>query len=88
MIIRIEVSPRAAKYLSRMNQPHKDRLLSGIRKLTNEPPEGDIKPMQGYSDGTQRLRVGQYRIIHKFMVENGEKTLYIMDIGSRGDIYK
>ena len=49
---------------------------------------GDIKPLQGYSDGRQRLRIGKYRIVFCYMVENNEKVLYIMDVGSRGDIYK
>ena len=52
------------------------------------PPEGDIIPMQGYSDGRLRLRVGKYRIIHNYSIEDGKKILYIIAVGSRGDIYK
>lgn len=45
---------------------------------------GDIKPMQGFVDGRKRLRVGGYRIIFKIFGED----LYILEIGSRGDINK
>lgn len=31
-----------------------------IEGLTENPPKGDIKPLQGYSDGRKRLRVGKY----------------------------
>lgn len=44
--------------------------------------------MQGYSDGRKRLRTGKYRIIYNYG-QNGEiKVLYIMDVDTRGDIYK
>ena len=43
--------------------------------------------MQGYSDGRKRLRVGKYRVIFKF-VSYDEIVIWVIDIGSRGDIYK
>ena len=43
---------------------------------------------QGYDDGRMRLRVGKYRIIYRYDIDNQLKILYIIDIGSRGDIYK
>ena len=62
--------------------------MDGIRGLTKKPPEGDIKSLAGYNDGTKRLRVGKYRIIYKYINENIVEALLILDIGSRGDIYK
>ena len=44
--------------------------------------------MQGYSDNRYRLRVGGHRIIYKYLTDTAVIVLYIMDIGSRGDIYK
>lgn len=52
------------------------------------PPKGDIKTMQGYSDNRKRLRVGAWRIIYKYGVDNEIEILLIIDIGNRGDIYK
>lgn len=31
--------------------------MDGIKGLTKKPPEGDIKTLQGYADGTKRLRI-------------------------------
>nr|DAZ64319.1 MAG TPA: Cytotoxic translational repressor [Caudoviricetes sp.] len=44
--------------------------------------------MSGYKDGRYRLRVGKYRIIYKYLTNNEIEVLCIMDVGSRGDIYK
>lgn len=84
----IQFSKSAVKALKWLDKPVRQNMRVRIEGLTKEPPEGDIKPMQGYSDGRFRLRVGKYRIIYKYVVDNSEKMLYIMDIGSRGDIYK
>ena len=84
----IQFSKSAVKALKGLDKPVKQNMRVRIEGLTKEPPEGDINPMQGYSDGRYRLRVGKYRIIYKYVVDNNEIMLYIMDIGSRGDIYK
>jgi len=90
-----EYSKNAAKTIAKYDKPTKKRLREHINDLKEEPPKGDIKPMKGYSDGRKRLRVGGFRIIHNYMMkpkegepEKMEKVLYIMDIGSRGDVYK
>ena len=44
--------------------------------------------MSGYKDGRYRLRVGKYRVIYKYLTDTEIEILLIMDIGSRGDIYK
>ena len=62
--------------------------MDGIKGLIKESPEGDIKPLLGYSDGRKRLRIGKYRIIFKNIKENLIEILLILDIGSRVDIYK
>ncbi len=56
--------------------------------MTKEPPEGDIKFLQGYADGRKRLRIGKYRIIYNYLPGGGVEILYIINVDSRGDIYK
>lgn len=56
--------------------------------MIKEPPQGDIKRLQGYDDGRKRLRIGKYRIIYNYYEKGIIEILYIMDIDSRGDIYK
>lgn len=84
----IRYSKAAVKAIEAMDKPTKQRIRAGIIGLTQKPPQGDIKPLQGYHDGRFRLRIGGYRIIYKYGRENELEILYIIDIGSRGDIYK
>ena len=84
----ISYSKSAAKAINGLDRPTKQRIRDGILGLTKKPPEGDIRPLQGYNDGRQRLRVGKYRVIFKFDLESEIQILYIMNVGSRGYIYK
>ena len=84
----IRYAKSAAKALESLDKPTKARIRAGILGLTRMPPQGDIKTMQGYHDGRQRLRIGKYRIIYRYGIENQLEILHIIDIGSRGDIYK
>ena len=86
MIIRY--SKDSLKFLSKLDQKSVKRIRDAIQGLTQTPPIGDIKPMQGYSDNRKRLRVGSWRIIYKYGYENEIDILFIIDIGNRGDIYK
>lgn len=86
--MRIEYSKKAAKYINALNKPTKQRIKVGIEGLTLNRPKGDIRLLQGFSDGRKRLRIGKYRIIYNYL-DNGEIIiLYIMNVDSRGDIYK
>lgn len=78
----VELSPKAAKYLSRLDNPIKDRIKAALRKLSEEPPQGDIKAMSG-RDG-YRLRVGNYRLLFDIM----DNVIIVYEIGLRGQIYK
>ena len=76
-----KLSKRAAKFLVAQVPSVKDRIKSAIYEI----PKGDIKPLQGQFSGLFRLRVGGFRIIFNYM---DAETVFIYDIGSRGDIYK
>ena len=78
----------AVKSLESYDRTTKLRIKAGIEGLTVKPPQGDIKLMQGYSDGRQRLRIGKYRIVFRYDLDGRIEVLYILAIDSRGDIYK
>lgn len=84
----IEYSKSAAKTLQKMDKALRQRIHHAIIGLTKTPPEGDIKPMQGYRDGRFRLRVGGYRVVYRYDDRGNMIVLFIIDIGSRGDVYK
>lgn len=76
------LSQQAAKYLKRLNEPEKSRIIKALEKLELEPPEGDIKNLSG-KDG-YRLRVGGYRVL--FGIKSD--IIVITDIAPRGQAYK
>ena len=83
----IEYSKSAAKALQKMDKALRQRIHYAIMGLTQTPPVGDIKPMQGYT-GRYRLRVGGYRVVYRFDERGTMIVLYVIDVGPRGDIYK
>lgn len=86
--MQIKYEKTAIKYLKALQKSQRDLILTAIEGLTHKPAEGDIRKMSDYKDGRYRLRVGKYRVIYKYETENALEILDVMDIGSRGDIYK
>lgn len=86
--MKIEYSKKAAKYINALDRVTKQRIKTAIEGLTETPPKGDIKILQGYSDGRKRLRVGKYRIIYNYLPDGKIEILYVINVDSRGDIYK
>ena len=84
----IRYTKKAAKYISALDKTTKKRIKIAIEGLTVEPPKGDIKLLKGFTDGRKRLRVGKYRIIYNYFPDGEIIVLLIMDVDSRGDIYK
>lgn len=56
--IKIKYSMDALKFLSKLDKKSVERIRESIMGLTYNPPLGDIKAMQGYTDGRKRLLVG------------------------------
>ena len=80
-------SKEAKNFIKKADAKLKKQLKDGIEGIKTIPSVGDIKPLSGYKDGRMRLRLGKYRVIYRY--EQGNLLiLYIIDIGSRGDIYK
>jgi len=87
----IKFKKSAQKFLESRTHKEQLRLLSKIQKL----PQGDhIRKMEGY-ESRFRLRIGDVRVIYEMYSEaqkDGEPkmvlVILILEIGSRGDIYK
>ncbi len=84
----IRYDKEAVKFLKGISKKLRNSILDAIQELVQKPPKGDIRPLKGYKDGRQRLRVGKYRVIFRYTQEEKVEILVIMEIGSRGDIYK
>jgi mRNA-degrading endonuclease RelE of RelBE toxin-antitoxin system len=76
------LSKSSRKYLAKLELGIRSKIVSAIERL---PDEGDIKRMRGPCPlDTYRLRVGKYRVLYVWEKD----TIRIVDIDSRGDIYK
>ncbi len=78
---RIIIKKRAKKFIDGLPQSERRRIIAALEQLPNGV---DIKKLKGHRD-LLRLRVGDYRII--YTVDNGELVVYVIDAGSRGQIY-
>jgi len=78
----VELSPKAMKYFNALDKTLQSRLKAALRKLSFEPPQGDIVSLSG-KDGF-RLRVGKYRLLFDI----SDDKIIVYDIGLRGQIYK
>ena len=86
--MQIKYSRDAPKFLAKLEPKAVNRIRTAIQGLAKSPPEGDIRPLQGYSDGRKRLRVGGWRVIYRCDRDGELEVLLIIDIGNRGDVYK
>ena len=85
--MRIRYGKTALKSLQGYDRPTRERIRQKINDLTLTPPIGDIKALIG-EKGRYRLRVGKYRVKYEYIIDKAETILHIVNIDSRGDIYK
>jgi len=78
----VELSPKSKKYFDGLDSSIQNRIKAALRKLAQEPPQGDVAALSG-QDG-YRLRVGKYRLLFDKLNDK----IIIYDIGLRGQIYK
>lgn len=78
---KIVIKKIAKKFIDKLPRNEKIRIIKAIEKLPNGD---DIKKLKGH-DNLLRLRVGSYRII--YTVDNGKLTIYVIEVGNRGDVY-
>ena len=81
----IEWDVRAYRELKAIENKQAIIILNGVSKLTQDPLKNS-KPLSGTFKGKYRLRVGDYRVL--FWVNDKEKTVYVIAVGHRRDIYE
>lgn len=82
----IVYSKQAIKTKSKMPRGIAERIDAELERLARNPAtyHGDWKCLQGTP--FWRLRVGDWRVICQIL--NNELIIYVLKIGSRGDVYK
>lgn len=79
----IEWSRRAVKDLARIDPHVRDRIRAAVRKLA-EDGEGDVLRLQGTTEPTYRLRVGDWRVIFVY----DQSAILMLQVRPRGSAYK
>lgn len=77
------------KHVQKLDAKLRGRILTCIIDISKSPvtPRGDtIKPLEGDKKGLWRYREGDYRII--YLPDKSKNQVTIMDVDSRGEIYK
>ncbi|MBI2648471.1 MAG: type II toxin-antitoxin system RelE/ParE family toxin [Thaumarchaeota archaeon] len=81
MSFRVFLHPKAAKYLQKLQESHRERILAGLRELETTPEKGDqLKPSRFW-----RLRIGDYRAIYE--IDKVKGTVVVLYIGHRRNVY-
>lgn len=84
---RVVVDPRAARDLEKLHRQHHPilpQLLPAIDAFVSQPYAG--KPLRGDKRGALSLRVGDFRILYD--VYPAERTIHIIRVGDRKDVYR
>ena len=81
---KISIKKSAVKELETVPKEYLSKIISRIRSLSESPrPSGSQKLS---AKEQYRLRQGDYRII--YAIEDDEKTVQIVKIGHRRDVYR
>lgn len=82
--MRFKLLPDARRYLDTLDKETvKQKIYEALRKMTREPPIGDVKRLQGF-EALYRLRLGDLRIIF----EKRDNHILVEKIAPRGQAYK
>ena len=73
----IAYTRRADKDLQNIDKAERDEIITSIKLLTKEPPQGDFKKLTALK-GKWRLRVGYWRVIYER--DKDHKTYVILRV--------
>jgi mRNA interferase RelE/StbE len=79
----VEFERRAEKDLERLDPQVRQRVLSAIGRLSDDPRSGDLRKLKGRAES--RLRVGDWRVIIELDV--AARAIIIQRILPRGRAY-
>lgn len=83
-MFRILVHKKAFKEIESFPSKDRERILSAIKEMANEPFGGDVKPIKSVR-GVLRRRVGDYRIA--FTIDFEKSEVVILRVSRREKFY-
>jgi mRNA interferase RelE/StbE len=79
----IRFTPEARTQLRALDRPTALRILEAIDRL-GSTGSGDVEPLHGEWEHCFRLRVGDYRVVFRYL----DTGLEALAVGHRSDIYR
>ena len=81
---KIELRRKAQRSLNKLPKDDFDAVLESVRGLANTPRPKGVEKIK--SAGLWRIRQGDYRIVYS--IDDSQKTVTILRIGHRREIYR
>lgn len=86
MVYKIEYKESVEKDLKEIDRSQQRRILDVIERDLASFPKDKSEPLKGQWKGLWRYKLKTYRVI--FAVDDAEKTVLIIKIGHRKDVYR
>ncbi len=83
MTYQVLIERSAAKSLSRIPAPHRERVTTAIRDLATTPRPLGVKKLSGRD--AWRIRIGAYRVIYE--IYDQQLRVLVVAVGPRQGIY-
>lgn len=81
---RVSIRRKAQKQLDRIQEQHRERIISDVFALADDPRPPGSRKLRGREEW--RIRTGDYRAI--YTVDDDAREVLVMDAGHRRDIYR
>jgi len=81
----LDVTAHAIRDIERLNPATRQRILTGLDRLAQDPSGGDTRKLQGTPD-QWRLRVGDWRI--RFRRDDANRTIRVLRVLPRDRAYR
>ncbi|MBW4517946.1 MAG: type II toxin-antitoxin system RelE/ParE family toxin [Timaviella obliquedivisa GSE-PSE-MK23-08B] len=81
----IEYEPEAIANLEKLSVTNRKRIIAKINWLAENFEQITPQPLTADLSGFYKLRIGDYRVIYEFNIE--ESILFIDKVGHRSEIY-
>ncbi len=84
-MLEISLDKQADKFLRKCEKNIFDRIVKKLEELKLIPVPHDSKKVQGYSEPTFRIRIGDYRALYR--INHKEKRIVVVKVDKRDKVY-
>ena len=80
----LKIKKSALKELQRLDNPTRERLITAIDQLAENPHVGKL--LKGDLSGLRRIRIGSYRVIYE--INETKILVLILRVAQRKNVYR